>query len=104
MQYVAFTAPRWHSGLKPWLSQIFVSLMNPEEYCKKWVPEFRGVTPDDWGYRKICIEELSKITGLSEGTISGWGKHFEKAPAYAHKHCAMADALNQIAKTAKLPD
>ena len=66
--------------------------LEPKEYCQKWVtyPE------DERGYRKACIVELHKVTGISKETIRCWGKEFEKAPDHVRVTLEQRDALNQI--------
>ncbi|WP_319422699.1 hypothetical protein [Pleurocapsa sp. FMAR1] len=52
--------------------------------------------PEQRGYRKACIEQLAKATGLSETTIANWGKDFEKRPDYIVHTLSIANKLNRI--------
>ncbi|MDJ0577719.1 MAG: hypothetical protein QNJ65_21490 [Xenococcaceae cyanobacterium MO_234.B1] len=67
-------------------------ILEPLEYCRKWV----DMSPEARGYRKVCINALSKATGLSERTIGNWGKDFSKRPDYVIHTLDMANKLKQI--------
>lgn len=77
------------------ISAVLEDALTPEEYCKKWVPVFYGVQPDERGFRKHAVEELSKITGFQPTSINNWGKGFANAPSWVHRMLKMADILNQ---------
>jgi hypothetical protein len=78
--------------------------LKPDEYCRRWIPKIKGIEPTDWGYRKVCVKELAKLTSLSESTVNSWGPNFEKAPSYVESVCRLADVLNQIREKATLSD
>jgi hypothetical protein len=77
--------------------------MEPREYCRRWVPKFYRISPDERGYRKACIKELAKVTTLEEGTINNWGSQFEGRPDYVLVMLRMADMINQIREIISLP-
>ena len=70
--------------------------LEPQDYCATWIPKNYNVTPDQRGYKKLCIKELARLTGYEESYIRNWGKDFEKAPEIARRLCAMASILNNF--------
>jgi len=65
--------------------------LEPSEYCRRWVPADQGM-----GYRKVCINTLAEVTGLSPSTIKDWGPNFERRPKYIPRLLRQADLLNQF--------
>lgn len=53
--------------------------MEPSDFCRQWI---KSPKPDQWGYRQACIKLLAEATGLTENTISNWGKDFQSRPSY----------------------
>ncbi|MDX2231888.1 MAG: hypothetical protein NW220_19800 [Leptolyngbyaceae cyanobacterium bins.349] len=70
--------------------------MKPEDYLNKWVPKLYGVKPEERGYRKTCIDEMHRVTGISKNTINTWGALFENSPDHVHHTLRWVDTLNQI--------
>ncbi len=65
--------------------------LEPSEYCRRWVPAVSGK-----GYRKVCINALAEVTGLSPSTVKDWGPNFERRPKYVPRLLRQADLLNQF--------
>ena len=80
-----------HSSIEAFMDQA----VTPQEYCSQWVPKFHDIQPGERGYRQLCIKELTRITGYSEGSIQNWGADFKNAPDVVHRLCAMASILNR---------
>lgn len=32
-----------------------------EEFCHRWIPKLYKIQPDEYGYRKACVTELSRL-------------------------------------------
>ncbi|MBF2027662.1 MAG: hypothetical protein IGS48_12985 [Oscillatoriales cyanobacterium C42_A2020_001] len=82
--------------------------MKPEDYLNSWVPKLYGIQPDARGYRKACIDEIHRVTGISKNTINTWGALFENCPEHVHYTLKWVDSLNRIrelvALTVDLPE
>ena len=79
-------------------------LLEPEEYCRRWVPVHQGKHPGERGYRAACVRELAKVAGIKESTIDiNWGANFEKRPNYMPRLLRMADVINQLKQVLPLP-
>ncbi|MFB2920344.1 MULTISPECIES: hypothetical protein [Aerosakkonema] len=75
--------------------------MEPAEFCLKWV---KNIKPGERGYYKACVKVLSKVTGLSERTIEGWGPDFSGRPDSVAVTLRKEDILNQIRQLVKPDD
>ncbi len=51
--------------------------LKPMEYCRRWVSQQPGRN-----YRKVCINALAEVTGVSPQTIKDWGTNFHRRPKY----------------------
>lgn len=69
--------------------------LEPSEYCRRWVPMGSGK-----GYRKVCINALAEVTGLSRSTVKDWGSNFERRSKYVPRLLRQADLLNQFKQLA----
>lgn len=70
--------------------------LEPIDYCNRWVP----LNPNK-GYRKSCINALTKASGLSSQTVKNWGRNFSRRPQnlpYVLRHL---DLLNQVIELVK---
>jgi len=65
--------------------------LEPSEYCRRWVKSRPGK-----GYRKVCINALAEVTGLSPRTIKDWGPNFTRCPRYVLRLLRQADLINQF--------
>ena len=78
--------------------------LEPEEYCKRWVPIYQGKQPGERGYRAACIRELAKVSGIKASTIDiNWGANFENRPHYLPRMLKLAHIINQIKQIFPLP-
>ncbi|RUT03877.1 hypothetical protein DSM106972_047910 [Dulcicalothrix desertica PCC 7102] len=69
--------------------------MEPEEYCRKWVPIYQDKKPGERGYRAACIRELARVSGVKGTTIDiNWGSDFSERPSYLPKMLALAHTIN----------
>ena len=82
------------------VDEIKVLPLEPSEFCRRWV----DMPPEERGYYKVCVKALAAATGLSERTVQGWGKNFEKRPDYVLNILRKEDILNQIRKLVLPPD
>ena len=72
--------------------------MTIEEYLLKWIPQIYGIQPSERGFRARCLDELSKITGVSRDSIhANWGSGitFQDAPSYVERIINLQDVVNQ---------
>jgi len=84
--------------------------LNIEEFCQNWIPKLYGLQPDEYGYRKACITELTR---LMEGAITAkgidknwkWNDGQEEYPGYvrpllslAHQKYTIMEALGVLPK------
>lgn len=76
-------------------------LLEPAEFCRKWV---KNIEPGERGYYKSCVKLLSKVTGLSERTIEGWGPDFSGRPDSVVVTLRKEDILKQIRELVKTDD
>jgi hypothetical protein len=65
--------------------------LEPMEYCRRWVR--RDPTRN---YRKVCINAIADVTGLSPKTVKDWGPNFHRRPRYVTRLLRQADLLNQF--------
>ncbi len=78
--------------------------MEPQEYCRKWVPIYQGKKPGERGYRAACVRELAKISGVKESTIDiNWGSDFAQRPGYLPRMLTLADVINSVKQIFPLP-
>lgn len=70
--------------------------MNPDKYLSRWVPVFYGINPEERGYRKVCIHEIHRLTGISKNTINTWGSMFENCPEHVRYTLKWVNDLNLI--------
>lgn len=75
--------------------------MLPKDYCEKWIPLLYDLNPGDYGYKRACIDELSKLTGFATKTVKNWDSEFGKAPVQAKIICGLMDRLRTIEKHCK---
>jgi len=71
-------------------------LMEPIEYCRRWVTR---IQPGERGYRAECVRALEKATfGVYKfDTIDrNWGGEFERRPEAALELLRVANMLNEI--------
>jgi hypothetical protein len=67
------------------------------------VPKLYGVKSDERGYRKVCINEIHRVTGIPKNTINTWGAMFENCPEHVHSTLKWVDILNQVRELIALP-
>lgn len=75
--------------------------LEPTEYLSEWVPLIWGISPEERGYRKACINEIHRITGVSVNTINTWsptGSDFDKCPDYVYRVFKAHHMLNTVRK------
>lgn len=84
-------------------SSFQLSILKPEEYLNHWVPKLYGVKPDERGYRKTCIDEMHRVTGISKNTINTWGPMFEHCPDHVHRTLEWVDLLHKIRELISVP-
>jgi len=77
--------------------------LSPEDYLNHWVPKIYGIQPDERGYRKICIYEINRVTGISKNTVNTWGAKFENCPDHVRYTLKWVALLNQIREMVELP-
>ncbi|KYC40724.1 hypothetical protein WA1_24095 [Scytonema hofmannii PCC 7110] len=65
--------------------------LEPMEYCRRWVIPQPGKN-----YRKVCINALAEVTGISPKTIKDWGTNFHRRPKYVTRMLRQADLINQF--------
>jgi len=53
--------------------------LEPSDFCRHWI---KSPKPNEWRYRQACIKLLAEATGLTENTVSNWGKDFQNRPSY----------------------
>ncbi|MBD1935624.1 MULTISPECIES: hypothetical protein [Cyanophyceae] len=70
--------------------------LEPMDYCLRWVK----ANPNK-GYRKSCINALTKATGLSLQTIKNWGTNFTRRPQNLPYLLRQLDLLNQFIELVK---
>ncbi|MBD1836621.1 MULTISPECIES: hypothetical protein [unclassified Coleofasciculus] len=70
--------------------------LEPIDYCNRWVP----LNPNK-GYRKSCINALTKATGLSSQTVKNWGFNFTRRPQNLPHLLRQLDLLNQFLQLVK---
>ncbi len=70
--------------------------LEPMDYCTRWV----AAHPNK-GYRKSCINSLSKVTGLSTQTVKNWGTNFTRRPQHLPHLLRQLDLLNQFLQLVK---
>lgn len=71
--------------------------MKARDFCREWF----GVDPEQervWGYRRRCVELLSRVIGLEQDTIERWGSgvDFDKMPSQYENTLAYAIALKRV--------
>jgi hypothetical protein len=88
----------------------FQTKVNIEEFCAIWIPKLYGIQPNEYGYRKACMNELVRLTegSASYNTIDKnwqWTNGEEKYPSYmkpllnlAHQRYSVLDALGELRK------
>ena len=78
--------------------------LEPQEYCRKWVPIYQGKKPGERGYRAACVRELAKVSGVKESTIDiNWGSDFSERPGYLPRMLTLADVINSVKQIFPLP-
>jgi hypothetical protein len=96
-------AKRFHKQYE-WMEAIRRLPLEPNDYCRKWVPVFYGKQPGERGYKAACIKELARVTGVAPENIErNWGKELENTPSYLPRMLRMADIINQAVKAISLP-
>lgn len=65
--------------------------LEPMEYCHRWVSQQPGRN-----YRKVCINALAEVTGVSPTTVKDWGTNFDRRPKYITRLLRQADLINQF--------
>ncbi|NET11754.1 MAG: hypothetical protein F6K08_02325 [Okeania sp. SIO1H6] len=71
--------------------------MQPKDYCAKWIPRKYGITPEQWGYKAKCLEELEQVTGLARNTLKNW-KDLTTEAVYVQKLLFYADFYNELSE------
>lgn len=66
--------------------------LKPSEYCKRWVPG----DPTERGYKTLCMNALSRVTGVSVRSIERWGIDLDDCPETVERALRKQDILNQI--------
>jgi hypothetical protein len=82
-------------------NNLSVTEIEPRQFCRKWFgidnlpPDEIAECETETGYRKRCVKLISKILGLQERTVRGWGNlNFPRMP-YCHK-LALSYALQAM--------
>ena len=70
--------------------------MSPSDYCKKWIPLFYGVMPDESGYKKACITELTRVLGYTESSLFKWGIDLSNHPPQVSYTLKWVDLVNNF--------
>lgn len=81
-----------------------------QDFCETWIPKLYDVQPDEYGYKKACINELVR---LLKGTVRfetisrnwKWGSGDDKYTGYieplldlAHQRYSVLDAMGELRK------
>ena len=70
--------------------------LEPLEFCEKWVPKKKGVTPDRRNYRKACAELLAELTGNKEESVRQWLFAPDRVPLLVKRYLRVVDRLWQL--------
>jgi hypothetical protein len=70
--------------------------LEPLEFCEKWVPKKKGVTPDKRSYRKACAELLAELTGYKQESVRPWLFAPDRVPALVKRYLRVVDRLWQL--------
>lgn len=48
------------------------NVLEPEDFCQKWVPKLSNLQPEDWGFQTASCKLLSYLTGYTIGSVRNW--------------------------------
>ncbi len=77
------------------IATLSTCVLKPSSFCDRYV----NLSPDEWGYRNACIEELHAATGISKKTIENWetkAKTFDNCPDYVLELLKKEHTIRQI--------
>jgi hypothetical protein len=70
--------------------------LEPGEFCLKWLPKFKNLYPEQYGYRKACCEFLAELTGYGTNTVNNWLTDSTKTPLLVKRYLRAIDLLWQL--------
>ncbi len=67
--------------------------IDPSDFCKKWMPVFHDIRPDDWGFASDCAHAIAELTGYRVSTVNNWLNGNYSPPEVVRRYLGIIDFL-----------
>ena len=63
------------------------------DFCTKWTPDKKGITPDQRGFREASKALLAELTGYQVTSTNIWLSDRERTPELVEKYLTLVDLV-----------